>query len=111
MNEQKRLNAFESGTTVREAVRKYLDHRKNDCGLKQTTVDLEKRRLAYLVDYCDDQGINTISELASHDPDKYRSWRRTDTASEVDALAESTVDSHMKTIVRFVKFARGQEDG
>lgn len=111
MSEQKQLDAYEPGKTVEEAVEEYLDHRDNDLDLKQTTVNLEERQLAYLVDYCDDRGINTISEMVSHDLQKYRSWRRSDASSEVGELAESTIVSHMETVTRFVSFARRQRDG
>jgi site-specific recombinase XerD len=73
MSDQKQLDAFESGITVEEAVEEYLDHRENDCDLKETTVDLEERQLAYLLEYCEERGIHTFSELLSYDPDKYRS--------------------------------------
>jgi site-specific recombinase XerD len=108
MSDQKQLDAFESGITVEEAVEEYLDHRENDCNLKETTVDLEERQLAYLLEYCEERGIHTFSELLSYDPDKYRSWRRFDAPSEVDELAHSTITTHMKTVTRFVSYTRGE---
>lgn len=110
MSEQKQLDAYEPGKAVEEAVEEYLDHRDNDLDLKQTTVNLEERQLAYLVNYCNDRGINTTSELLSHDLQKYRSWRRSDASSEVDELAESTIVSHMETVTRFISYVRGVKD-
>jgi len=110
MSDQKQLDAFESGKTVEEAVQEYLDHRENDCDLKETTVNHEERQLAYLLDYCEERGIHTFCELLSHDPDEYRSWRRSEAPSDVDELAESTISTHMKTVTRFVSYTRGEKD-
>lgn len=108
--EQKQLDSYESGTTVEEAVEAYLDHQENDLDLKQTTVNLEERQLAYLLEYCEERGIDTFSELLSHDPDKYRSWRQSDASSQVEELAESTITTHMETVDRFVGYTRGEKD-
>lgn len=60
-SEQERLDAFERGScdhsTIEEAVDSYLEHRKNESELMESTVEVEKRRLRYLVDYCESREL------------------------------------------------------
>ncbi|GAA0679266.1 hypothetical protein ACFQDG_00520 [Natronoarchaeum mannanilyticum] len=114
MSEQERLDAFERGgpthSTIEEAVDSYLDHRMNESELMESTVEVEKRRLRYLVDYCEQQGIETPRELLSHDLDKYRTWRRSEAPLKVEELAESTIVEHMKTVDRFVDYVEAEDE-
>lgn len=82
-------------TPPERAVELYLEDKRRDC--RQSTVDAHRSRLAFFVRWCDEQGIDDLSDLTGKDLHEYRVWRRAD----LNAVSEKT---QMDTLRVFVEW-------
>jgi len=94
---------------VDEAVKAYLARRKSEGKTTQGTVETHQKRLNYLVEYCELEGIEHICGLRGHDVEQYREWRQTEATEKVDVLAPKTIHEHMKTLRVFMSAMESME--
>lgn len=94
---------------VGEAVEAYLNRRKAESNTTQGTVDTHRKRLNYLVEYCELEGIEYVCDLRGHDIEQYREWRQSEATEKVDVLAPKTIHEHMKTIRVFMSAMESME--
>lgn len=94
---------------VDEAVEAYLSRRKAESSTTQGTVDTHRKRLNYLVEYCELEGIEYVCDLRGHHIEQYREWRQTEAVQKVDVLAPKTIHEHMKTIRVFMTAMESME--
>jgi site-specific recombinase XerD len=80
-----------------EALNKYLKHRQAE--LSQATQYSHKSRLGHFVEWCQENGIEVLSDLRPHHLQDYRAWR------EQDGLAVDTINSQLSTLRVFLKWA------
>jgi site-specific recombinase XerD len=94
---------------VDEAVKAYLGRRKSDGKTTQGTVETHRKRLNYLVEYCELEEIEHICDLRGHDIEQYREWRKIEATEKVDVLAPKTIHEHMKMIRVFISAMESME--
>ncbi|WP_237560581.1 tyrosine-type recombinase/integrase [Halostella litorea] len=80
----------------REAVEMWLDHQRSTRA--ETTIETYEYRLAPFVDWCEEEGIDDLSELSSRDVFEYESTRRG------EDLAVSTLNNQIGTLKLFLGF-------
>jgi integrase len=94
---------------VDEALEAYLSRRETESKTTQGTVDTHRKRLNHLIEYCELEEIEYVSDLRGHDIEQYREWRRTEATEKVDVLSPKTLQEHMKTIRVFMRAMESME--
>ncbi|MFC7230101.1 tyrosine-type recombinase/integrase (plasmid) [Salinirubellus salinus] len=94
-----RASAHASLTPVspEQALKKYLETRAGD--VQTTTLRSHESRLGKFVDWCGDQGIETLDELGGSHLVDFRNWRRDD-----GDLGRVSLKTQMDTLRVFVRF-------
>lgn len=85
----------------REAWEMWLD--KQRVSLREPSVSGYHYQLKLFVEWCEDQGIDSISSLTGWDIEAFETARRS------DGLAPVTLQSQMKTLRRFLRYCVGLE--
>ena len=80
-----------------EAVDKYLTHRQSECS--EATLYSHRSRLSHFIEWCNENGIEAISQLRPHHLQDYRAWR------EQDDLSINTINTQLGTLRVFLKWA------
>jgi site-specific recombinase XerD len=83
-----------------DAVEMYLDHREPD--VSEKTHQNHRYRLEPFVQWCDENGIESLHELTGRDLHKYRVWRSED-------IEPVTLQSNLATVRVFLGFAESIE--
>jgi integrase len=86
----------------REAIQMYLDSRRDDT--TENTRDGQLYRLRAFATWCDEEGIDSLSELDGRDLYAYRIWRREGNYSDSDELAPTTLRGDLATLRAFLRF-------
>lgn len=79
----------------------YLQSRQSE--LADSTLDAHRRRLTLFVDWCDDEGIDTLNELSPRDLHDYRVWRQQ--GIKKDDISPETLRSALLTLRVYLRFA------
>lgn len=80
----------------------YLDHKATDC--TKSTVRNHRYRMKPFVQWCEEQGIDNLNDIAGRDIQQYRLWRNED--ENINAL---TLRMQMSTLRVFLKWAASVE--
>lgn len=65
----------------------------------------EKHRLRAFVQFCDEEGIEDLTDLSGRDIYKYRSWRREGHGEDREPIKLVTLKTQLATLRRFLRFA------
>ncbi len=82
--------------TPKIAVEEYLDEKQAD-GASESTVRSHRSRLGHFVEWCQLNGIGSVSELSTTDIREYKSWRR-----EKNEIKKVTLKTQMDTLRVFL---------
>ena len=82
----------------RTAQQLYLDHKRTEC--TESTVRNHKYHTNYLVEWCEENGVDNLNELTGRDLQEIRLWRK-----EVGDINLLTLNNHMSTLRVFLKWA------
>ncbi|SDJ86500.1 Site-specific recombinase XerD [Halovenus aranensis] len=93
------LEAIDPGT----ALEMYLADR--DAELAESTIASHQRRLSLFVQWCDENDIESLSELTPRDLHEFRVWRQQ--GIRVDGVAPDTLRSALVTTRLFLRWAAG----
>jgi site-specific recombinase XerD len=80
-----------------EALEMYLEDKERECA--KATVNSHRSRLGTFIDWCENHGIDDLSDLSAQHVLKYRKWRRKD-----GDLAPATEKTQMDTLRVFLKW-------
>lgn len=80
----------------------YLKHKATEC--TSTTVRSHRYRTNYLVEWCDENGVENLNELSGRDLHEYRLWRE-----EESELNKISMQTQMTTIRVFLKYCASIE--
>ena len=81
--------------TPQEALDLYLEDKAREC--QQATVRSHRSRLGFLVEWCEEQGIDNMNDLTARELHEFRVWRRED----LNVVSEKT---QMDTVRVFVEW-------
>ncbi|MDZ7849881.1 MAG: site-specific integrase [Halodesulfurarchaeum sp.] len=71
----------------------------------ESTRRSEKHRLKAFVQFCDEHGIEDLTELTGRDLYLYRSWRREGQGDDREPIKTVTLKSQLASLRRFLRFA------
>lgn len=80
----------------------YLDHKRTEC--TESTVRNHKYHTNYLVEWCEQNGVDNLNEVTGRNLQEIRLWRK-----EVDDINLLTLNNHMSTLWVFLKWAASIE--
>lgn len=86
----------------REAIEMYLDARRDDT--TENTREGQLYRLRAFATWCDEEGVEHLSQVDGRDLYAYRVWRREGNYSNSDELAPATLKGDMTTLRAFLRF-------
>ncbi|WP_123620022.1 site-specific integrase [Halorubrum sp. CSM-61] len=92
-------------TDPERALELYLDDKARDC--QEATVDAHRSRLGFFVDWCDDQGIDTLDQLSARDLHEFRVWRRED----LNVVSEKTQMDSLRVFIEWCETIDAVESG
>jgi integrase len=73
----------------------------------ESTRRSEKHRLRAFLQFCDEEGIEDLTELSGRDLFRYRTWRREGQGDGREPIKKVTLKGQLATIRRFLRFAAG----
>ncbi len=79
----------------------YLQSRQSE--LANSTLEAHRRRLSLFVEWCDEEGIDTLDELTVRDLHEYRVWRQQGVRKE--KISPETLRSALLTLRVYLRFA------
>ncbi|WP_176696593.1 site-specific integrase, partial [Haloparvum sedimenti] len=81
----------------------YLEARRDE--LTERTLDGQKYRLDAFRQWCDEEGIENLNDIAGRDLYRYRVWRREGNGEDRDPIAPVTLRGQLATLRSFLRFA------
>ncbi|MFP8954845.1 tyrosine-type recombinase/integrase [Natrialbaceae archaeon A-arb3/5] len=96
------MNGLEPITPI-DAVEMYHDAMKDEHAA--STCKAEKHRLQAFTQFCDEEGINDLTNLTGRDLFKYRTWRREGQGDDREPVKLVTLKGQLATLRRFLRFA------
>jgi len=92
-------------TAPERALELYLDDKARDC--QEATVNAHRSRLGFFVEWCDDQGIDTLDQLSARDLHEFRVWRRED----LNVVSEKTQMDSLRVFIEWCETIDAVESG
>lgn len=80
-----------------DAREEYLDYKERE--ESKSTADTYRPRIQGFVDWCEENGIDTMNDIDSEILDDFYKYRRTERS-----LSESSLESYQKTLKRFIRY-------
>ncbi len=71
----------------------------------ESTRRSEKHRLRAFLQFCDEEGIEDLTELSGRDLYLYRTWRRDGQGDGRESIKKVTLKGQLATLRRFLRFA------
>ncbi|NUB91081.1 site-specific integrase [Haloterrigena sp. SYSU A121-1] len=90
-----------------EGVGRYLKRREGE--ITENTADEYRRKLAYFLEFCEQQGIENLNDLDGRLVDDYRVWRRDDATDVVESLSAKTMQDEMNLFRAFLRYLESIE--
>ena len=85
-----------------EGIDLYLSAKKDE--LTKSTLKGQRYRLEAFLQWCDEEGVDDLSELTGRDTYAYRVWRREGNGEGRDEVAPTTLRGQLATLRAFLRF-------
>ncbi|VTT87154.1 phage integrase/site-specific recombinase [Halorubrum sp. DM2] len=86
-----------------EGIAMYFEARRDE--LSERTIKSQRYRLDAFQQWCAEEGIENLNELAGRDLYRYRVWRREGNGDDRDPIAPVTLRGQLATLRSFLRFA------
>ncbi|WP_313691549.1 tyrosine-type recombinase/integrase [Halorarum halobium] len=87
----------------KEGIEMYLEARRDE--LTEQTIQGQSYRLDAFRQWCEEEGVENLNDLAGRDLYRYRVWRREGNGDDRDPIAPVTLRGQLATLRAFLRFA------